>query len=521
MIFCILHRVSINDVKRCKIFIVIILYMAGFNRGPPAATIADSPLVRTITKNGQNPVYPQFHFVYTHGNCLVNSNDALSCWRIPDNTRLIWFSLVPLGRVSILGPASVQFIYDEFYDEFLKPGIIIDTDAKFIELIKRIKTKIYLELLKKILKIQNQVDNIVSKINTAKEQIKGNIFTLAEQQSKIAKTESEYFMKQKEIDKLEAEIAELDTKINEFGTETEINSENNKKRKHASQIFEFKKETLEISKEILKIILENFKRSLNETGEIELENKIAEHTISSNEPDLRDYLNYGQLLLEEPDKILECRIYNSGESAPQKYYTTDTDLLEESNGGKDWNIVNVTSPNPIYSNSLPRENKPGSDVPIPMFKREDVDTDVETNIQEIVTMKPGLHIVVDSSCSSVFHEENPEQEITSASAIAKHNSQCGKGMSINIVKNEAVGDIQHQIRTYFNRLINQDYSHLFPAGGYRNKKQQTKITKRTCKKCKKMKTKRRKYKSGKNKNKNKNKTKRKGKTKKKQSRKAK
>ena len=176
--------------------------MAGFNRGPPAATIADSPLVRTITKNGQNPVYPQFHFVYTHGNCLVNSNDALSCWRIPDNTRLIWFSLVPLGRVSILGPASVQFIYDEFYDEFLKPGIIIDTDAKFIELIKRIKTKIYLELLKKILKIQNQVDNIVSKINTAKEQIKGNIFTLAEQQSKIAKTEREYFMKQKDIDKI-------------------------------------------------------------------------------------------------------------------------------------------------------------------------------------------------------------------------------------------------------------------------------------------------------------------------------
>lgn len=149
-----------------------------------------------------------------------------------------------------------------------------------------------------------------------------------------------------------------------------------------------------------------------------------------------------------------------------------------------------------------------------MFKPEDVDSEVQTNIEEIVTMKPGLHIVVDSSCSSVFHEENPEQELKSASALDKLHPQCGKGMSINIGKNEAVRAIQDQIRPYFIRLIGI-FPHLFPAGGYRNKKQQTKIIKRSCKKCKKMKTKKRTYKSGKNKNKNKNKTKRKGTPKKK------
>ncbi len=240
--------------------------------------------------------------------------------------------------------------------------------------------------------------------------------------------------------------------------------------------------------------MENFKRSLNETGEIELENKIAEHTISSNEPDLRDYLNYGRLLLEEPDKILECRIYNSGESAPQKYYTTDKELLEEANGGNDWNIINLISPNPIKSNSLPPENNPDSFGPIHMFNSEIVETEFQTNIQEIVSKTTGIHIVVDSSCSSVFHEENAANEVISASVLGKLDTQCGKGMSIDIVKNEAVRAIQDQYRQYFKEL-KDFFPDLFPAGGYRNKKQQTKITKRTCKKCKKMKTKRRRYKT--------------------------
>ena len=167
---------------------------------------------KAITFNGENPVYPQFHFVYTHGNCLANS-DTVSCWRIPEKTRLIWFSLVPLGRVSILGPESVQFIYDVFNDEFLTAGITIDTNEKtidtnekFIESIKRIKTKIYLQLLEKNLKIQNQVDNSVSKINTAKEQIRENTSILEEKKAKTEQIKDEYSSKRKEIDELEDEI---------------------------------------------------------------------------------------------------------------------------------------------------------------------------------------------------------------------------------------------------------------------------------------------------------------------------
>ena len=462
---------------------------------------------KAITFNGENPVYPQFHFVYTHGNCLANS-DTVSCWRIPEKTRLIWFSLVPLGRVSILGPESVQFIYDVFNDEFLTAGITIDTNEKtidtnekFIESIKRIKTKIYLQLLEKNLKIQNQVDNSVSKINTAKEQIRENTSILEEKKAKTEQIKDEYSSKRKEIDELEDEIDELKTEI--AALEINIDQLDTTKLVSTKNILEIKNDILKIKKEILETILENFKRSLIETGDTEFENTIAEHTISSNEPDLRDYINYGRLLLE-PDKILECRIYNSGDNAPQKKFSTDGDLLGKA-VGIDWDIINQRSPNPIKSNRLPPEDKPGSFDPIPMFKREDVKSEVQTNIREIVSKTTGLHIVVDGSCSSVFHEKNEEQEIISTATLDKLYSQCGKGMSIDIGESVKVRVIQNQIGPYYNRLI-AEFTHLFPEGGSRIKKRRTKITKKSCKKCKKMKTKKRRNKARTKKRRNKRRT---------------